>query len=228
MKDSCGDAMFTAIMLGAPGAGKGTQAKNLAENLGVIHIASGDLFRKHQEEGTELGTLAKEYMEKGELVPDNLVIEMILDRIHQEDASNGYVLDGFPRTLEQAQVLDRSLEMMGHEIRCVALVEVGTLELAKRLAGRWICSLCQSPYHEVNAPPKIQGECDQCHGSLYQRADDKSESIIRRLEVYRDQTEPLVSYYTDQGKLHRINGEQTVSEVMTDLIEITGNLKVNR
>ena len=219
--------MLTAIILGPPGAGKGTQAKNLSAHAGAIHVASGDLFRKHQDEGTELGNLAKEYMEKGELVPDDIVIRMVLDRIGHEDALNGYVLDGFPRTLEQAQALDCSLEMVGSQIQYVALVMVETPELERRLAGRWVCSACQSPYHEVNAPPKNHGECDHCHGSLYQRPDDKSESIRRRLEVYRDQTEPLVNYYTDRGKLHRVNGEQTVDKVKNDLIEIMGKLKVS-
>ena len=205
------------VLLGPPGAGKGTQAKRLAATAAVAHVASGDLFRKHQEKGTELGMLAKSYMEKGELVPDEVTIRMVLERIHEPDAQNGYVLDGFPRTLEQATVLDEALRGEGSAIDWVPLVEVDQDELIHRLGGRWICGNCQTPYHQETAPPKKAGICDLCGSELYQRPDDRPESVRRRLEVYEEQTAPLVLYYEDQGKLRRVNGQQEIKQVATDL-----------
>jgi len=207
------------VLLGPPGAGKGTQAKRLAEGANVPHVASGDLFRKHQEEGTELGKTAKSYMEKGELVPDEVVIGMVLERIQAPDARAGYILDGFPRTLEQAKALDKALVKEGTRIDHVPLVEVNTAELVRRLGGRWICSQCQTPYHEESAPPKQPGVCDVCGGKLYQRPDDRSEAVRRRLEVYEEQTAPLVEYYARQGKLRRVNGQQEIDQVAIELLK---------
>ena len=207
------------MLLGPPGAGKGTQAKRLAEAARVPHVASGDLFRKNQDSGTALGKLAKSYMEKGELVPDEVVIQMVLDRIQEPDAREGYILDGFPRTLEQAKALDTALATEGATIDCAPLMEVETEELVQRLSGRWVCSRCQTPYHEQMAPPKQPGICDVCGGELYQRPDDRQEAVRRRLAVYEEQTAPLIDYYDQQGKLRRINGQQAIDQVTADLLQ---------
>ena len=205
------------VLLGAPGAGKGTQAALLAQHWGVAHIASGDLFRKHLGEGTELGMLAKTYMDKGELVPDDVTIRMVLERMSEPDAANGYVLDGFPRTLEQASALDAALSEKGQEIASAPLIEVDIEELVRRLAGRWICRSCQAPYHEMSNPPKDAGRCDACQGELYQRDDDKPEVVRVRLTTYERQTAPLIEYYDVQGKLTCINGQREVGQVTEDI-----------
>ena len=205
------------VLLGPPGAGKGTQASLMAQRKGVAHVASGDLFRKHLGEGTELGKLAKTYMDKGELVPDDVTIRMVLERIVESDARDGYVLDGFPRTMEQAKALDAALAEKGQQIDVAPLIEVDTEELVRRLAGRWICRSCQAPYHEISNPPKTEGVCDGCGGELYQRDDDKAEVVRARLETYERQTAPLIGYYEGQGKVTRVNGEQEVECVTTDL-----------
>ena len=210
------------VLLGPPGAGKGTQAAIIAERKKVAHIASGDLFRKHLGEGTELGKLAKTYMDRGELVPDDVTISMVLDRIAEEDAATGYVLDGFPRTSEQATALDAALAGQGQAIDVTPLMEVGTEELVGRLAGRWICRSCQRPYHEHSAPPAAAGVCDDCKGELYQRDDDGPEVVRARLETYQLQTAPLIGYYEGQSKLVRINGEQAVETVTAALLKSVG------
>ena len=201
------------IFLGAPGAGKGTQAANAARELGLVHIASGDLFRQALEEGTELGLKAKSYMEKGVLVPDQITIGMVLERISAPDCQAGAILDGFPRNLEQAQALDEALSREGKAIDKVIYIKVPEEELLKRLSGRWICRNCQTPYHATNSPPKVRGKCDECGGELYQRLDDTEESIRKRLEVYSDETAPLIDYYTQRGKLVEIDGEGDVDVV---------------
>jgi adenylate kinase len=206
------------VFLGPPGAGKGTQAKQLAEHFEVPHVASGDLFRKHQAENTELGQLAKRYMERGELVPDDVTISMVLERIQEPDAANGYILDGFPRTLEQARALDKALAEHQGSIDRTPLLQVDTEELVRRLAGRWLCSKCQRPYHEVTAPPKEKGICDVCGGELMQRADDQPDVVRKRLQTYEEQTAPLVGYYEKQGKLRTVNGDQAIEVVGRDLI----------
>ncbi len=206
------------ILLGPPGAGKGTQASLIAERAEVAHIASGDLFRKHLGEGTELGKLAKTYMDKGELVPDDVTIRMVLERIGELNGRGGYVLDGFPRTIEQAEALDKALAEQGQAIDRALLLEVETEELVRRLASRWICRGCQTPYHEISAPSKQRGVCDACGGELYQRDDDKPEVVRARLETYGRQTAPLVGYYERQGKLVKINGQQPVEKVTEDLL----------
>lgn len=206
------------VFLGPPGAGKGTQAKQLAEHFGVPHVASGDLFRKHQAENTELGQLAKSYMERGELVPDDVTISMVLARIQEPDAANGYILDGFPRTLEQARALDKALAEHQSSIDRTPLLQVDTEELVRRLAGRWLCSKCQRPYHEVTAPPKVKGICDVCGGELVQRADDQPDVVRKRLLTYEEQTAPLIGYYREQGKLRTVNGDQAIEDVGRDLI----------
>jgi adenylate kinase len=201
------------IFLGAPGAGKGTQAARLAEAMGLVHIATGDLFRQALEKGTELGLKAKSYMEKGTLVPDQITISLVLERLSAQDSSRGAILDGFPRNLEQAGALDKALAQDGRAIDKVVYIKVAEKELLKRLSGRWICRKCQTPYHITDSPPKVPGRCDKCGGELYQRPDDREESVRKRLEVYFAETAPLIDYYVKKGKLLEIDGEGGVAEV---------------
>jgi adenylate kinase len=202
------------ILLGAPGSGKGTQAERLAEITGMVHLSSGDLFRQAEKEGTELGKLAKSYMEKGLLVPDEVVVKIVLERIAGNRA--GVILDGFPRTLEQAESLDKALGEDG--IDKAVYIEVSRDELLKRLSGRWICRQCQKPYHLVSSPPKTANRCDGCGGELYQRPDDTLETAEKRLEVYFKQTSPLVEYYRKKGRLVEIAGEKPIETVSEDLV----------
>ncbi len=213
---------MNVVLLGAPGAGKGTQAAILLSELGVVHVASGDLFRRALEKKTELGLLAKSYMEKGELVPDEVTINMVLERIRQRDCADGVLFDGFPRTLSQAEALDDKLAGEGRQIDRVVYIEVPAEELVKRLSGRWICRECQTPYHEQSSPPKNAGRCDICGGELYQRADDKEETVRERLKVFFSQTVPIVDYYDLQKKLLRVDGNRGIDEVGA---EITGMLR---
>ncbi len=201
------------IFLGAPGAGKGTQASDVAQELNLIHIASGDLFRQALEQGTELGIKAESYMERGVLVPDQITIGMVLERISAPDCEGGAILDGFPRNLEQAEALDKALAQQSKAIDKVVYIEVSEEELLKRLSGRWICRQCQTPYHITNSPPKVWGKCDKCGGELYQRPDDTVENIRKRLEVYSVETAPLIDYYARVDKLLEIDGEGGVDEV---------------
>ena len=207
------------VLLGPPGAGKGTQAKTMSESLGIVHISSGDLLRDHQERNTELGTTARSYMQQGLLVPDDLIIDMIEERIGRPDASGGYVLDGFPRTVEQAQALGAALERRGEAIDRVVNISVSEEELVTRLGGRWICRGCQRPYHEVNSRPAKQGVCDDCEGELYQREDDASEAVSRRIRVFAEQTAPLIGYYSEASGFVDVDGEGTIDEVRESLIE---------
>ena len=204
------------ILLGAPGAGKGTQAALLSQKLGLAHIASGDLFRKAQNEGTKLGLLAKSYMEKGLLVPDEVTIQMILGRIASEE---GFILDGFPRTVEQAKALDKALAN-NKVIDKAIYIKVSFSELLRRLTERWICRQCQTPYHLITSPPKLAGRCDNCGSELYQRPDDAMEAVQRRLEVYFAQTLPVINYYQQQGKLLEVNGDQGIKEINEELLAL--------
>jgi len=219
MKDFSGDSgrdKLRLVLLGAPGSGKGTQAERLSNSSGLVHIASGDLFRQAEKEGTELGKMAKSYMEKGLLVPDDVTIKMILERIAATD--QGFVLDGFPRTIEQAQALDKTL---GEEtIEKAIYIKVSEEELLRRLSGRWICRQCQTPYHLVSSPPKVAGKCDLCGGELYQRSDDTVETAQRRLEVYFAQTAPLIDYYKQSGRLVEVEGERAIEEVNKGLLAL--------
>ena len=206
------------ILLGPPGAGKGTQALSMSEALGIVHIASGDLLRDHQARGTELGNTARSYMQQGLLVPDELIIGMIEERIQASDAKDGYVLDGFPRTVEQAQALEKALEGQGESIDRVANIRVSEEELILRLGGRWICRQCQKPYHEVNSVPRRDGVCDDCEGELYQRDDDVPEAVSRRLKVFAEQTAPLIRYYSEKGNLVEVDGEGSIEGVRESLL----------
>lgn len=208
------------ILLGAPGAGKGTQAVQISQRLGLAHIASGDLFRQEQDSGSKLGKIAKSYMEKGLLVPDEVTVKMILGRITAPDCAKGFLLDGFPRTLEQAKALDQALAAEDKNINLVLYIKVSTEELLRRLSGRWICRNCQAPYNIVELPPKVPGKCDYCGGELYQRPDDSEETARKRLEVYFAQTMPLIEYYTEAGKLVEIDGEKGIEGVAQDLIAV--------
>jgi adenylate kinase len=206
------------VLLGAPGSGKGTQAGLAADKLGVSHIASGDLFRAAVNRGDELGSQVKSYMEKGLLVPDDITIKMIMQRISEPDSATGFMLDGFPRTLEQAKALDRAMGESGSEIDRVIYINVPTDELVRRLGGRFICRECQTPYHTVSSPPKTPGKCDKCGGELYQRSDDTPETVKKRISVYLSDTAPLIEYYNASGKLVEISGEGNIDSISRSLI----------
>jgi adenylate kinase len=206
------------ILFGAPGVGKGTQAAILADKTGLVHITTGELFREAIRQETELGRQAKVYYDRGQLVPDHLTIAMLLERLSQGDCAGGCILDGFPRTLEQATALDEALAQEGRAIDKVVYIQAPQSELLSRLSGRWSCRQCGSVYHERFQPPRQAGRCDQCGGELYQREDDKPETARRRLEVYAQQTAPLIDYYRDRGKLVEIDGDKSVEEVAGNLL----------
>ncbi|HEX2915052.1 MAG TPA: adenylate kinase [Chloroflexia bacterium] len=207
------------ILLGAPGAGKGTQAKILSDRLGIAHVSSGDLFRENIKNGTPLGVEAKGFIDRGELVPDPTVIKMITTHLATAACEKGALLDGFPRTIPQADALNVALQEDFHQgIGKVIYVKVETEELLSRLSGRWICPVCQTPYHEINNPSKVAGVCDLDGAALFQREDDKRSTAERRLQVYFNQTMPLIEYYTKRGLLIEINGQQEVEKVSTDII----------
>ncbi len=213
------------ILLGAPGAGKGTQADIIVKEMSLPHVASGDLFRHALKNGTDLGKQAESYMKAGKLVPDEITIKMILERIAKDDCEKGCVFDGFPRTLEQAKALDAALEKQGKSIEKAIYIEVPESVLLDRLTGRWVCRTCQSPFHQKNQPPKKEGVCDKCQGELYQRPDDKEETIKERLKVYFAQTMPLLEYYEKKGRLFRCNGNQHIDKVGKDIVKFLKGLK---
>ena len=200
------------ILLGPPGAGKGTQAARIAEKLQVTKAASGDLFRNNINNNTELGQLAKSYMDRGVLVPDDVTIKLIMDWVDGAEQASGFLLDGFPRTLGQAGALDRAMSDKGG-LDLVLYINVPNAELIRRLSGRFTCRDCQTPYHESFSPPKAAGVCDNCGGDVYQRDDDKAEVVGKRLEVFFAETEPLVEYYRKAGNLKEINGEASIKDV---------------
>jgi adenylate kinase len=210
------------ILLGPPGAGKGTQAALVSQKAGVAHVATGDLFRENIRNQTELGMQAKAFVDKGALVPDELTVRMLLDRLDRPDTQKGALLDGFPRTVEQAQALDDALKQRGQAVDKVLYVNVGEEEVVKRLAGRWTCRNCGTVYHEAFSPPKQATRCDLCGSELYQRDDDKPETVRNRLGVYSKQTAPLIDYYKGQGKLLEVNGEQDAGAVGKDLLKAAG------
>ncbi len=201
------------VLLGAPGAGKGTQAVFLAQKMSLVHVATGDLFRQALEQGSKLGLAAKAYMEKGVLVPDEITIRMVLERILAPDCEPGTILDGFPRNINQAKALDEALAQQAKAIDKAIYIKVSREELIKRLSGRWICRQCQAPYHAIDSPPEVWGKCDRCGGELYQRPDDTSETVEKRLEVYFNETAPVIDYYTQAGKLLEVDGEGSVDGV---------------
>ena len=208
------------IMVGAPGAGKGTQAKRIAEKYGIPHVSTGDIFRANLKEGTELGLKAKVFMDKGALVPDEITIGMLMDRIHQPDCRDGYVLDGFPRNIPQAEALTKALSEANESMDAVVDVDVPDENIMDRMSGRRTCRKCGEGYHTKYNPPKVDGICDVCGGELYIRDDDKPETVKKRLTVYHDQTQPLIDYYTKQGILKSVNGTQMMEKVFADIVKI--------
>lgn len=211
------------VMLGAPGAGKGTQAKRIAAKFSIPHISTGDIFRANIKNNTPLGAKAKSYMDKGELVPDELVIELIMDRFAQDDCVNGYVLDGFPRTIPQAEELDKALKSVNDNLDYAIDVEVPDDNIINRMSGRRACVNCGATYHIVHNPPKVENECDTCNGELILRDDDKPETVKNRLDVYHIQTEPLLKYYTEKGILYTVDGTQDMDTVFDSICKIVGN-----
>lgn len=210
------------IMLGAPGAGKGTQAKKIAEKYNIPHISTGDIFRANIKNGTELGVKAKSYMDQGLLVPDELVVDLVADRIQQDDAKAGYVLDGFPRTIPQAESLDAALAKMGQKIDYAIDVEVPDENIINRMSGRRACVKCGATYHLQYAKPKADGVCDVCGEQLILRDDDKPETVQKRLTVYHQQTQPLIDYYENQNALKEVDGTKDMEDVFADIVSILG------
>ena len=210
------------IMLGAPGAGKGTQAKQIADKFSIPHISTGDIFRANIKEGTELGKKAKGYMDAGELVPDELVCDLVVDRIQKEDCANGFILDGFPRTIPQAEALTDALDAIGQKMDYAIDIEVNDGQIVERMGGRRACLNCGATYHIVNIPPKKEGICDRCGSEIILRDDDKPETVQNRLNVYHEQTQPLIDYYKEQGILSEVDGMQAMDKVFADIIGIVG------
>ena len=210
------------VMLGAPGAGKGTQAKKIAAKYSIPHISTGDIFRANIKNGTELGKKAKTYMDQGLLVPDELVVDLVVDRVNQEDCANGYVLDGFPRTIPQAEALTKALAGQGQKLDYAIDVDVPDENIVRRMGGRRACVGCEATYHLEYAPPKQEGICDTCGGELILRDDDKPETVTKRLGVYHEQTQPLIDYYTNAGILKRVDGTVDIDEVFQAITEILG------
>ena len=210
------------IMLGAPGAGKGTQAKMIADKYRVPHISTGDIFRANIKNGTELGMEAKKYMDQGLLVPDELTVRILLDRVAQDDCKNGYVLDGFPRTIPQAEVLDSELTKLGDHIDYAINVDVPDENIVKRMSGRRACLTCGATYHIEHVPPKKEGICDVCGSELVLRDDDKPETVKNRLNVYHEQTQPLIDFYTEKGVLKTVDGTVPMEEVFAAITAILG------
>lgn len=208
------------VMLGAPGAGKGTQAKMISEKYGIPHISTGDILRANIKDNTELGKKAKEYMDKGLLVPDDLVVDLVVDRLSQDDAKKGYILDGFPRTIPQAEALTAALAKISEKLDYAINVDVPDENIVKRMSGRRACVNCGGTYHIVYNPTKTEGVCDACGGELILRDDDKPETVQQRLSVYHEQTQPLIDYYTKEGILKEVDGTVSLDDVFAAIVKI--------
>lgn len=208
------------VMLGAPGAGKGTQAKMIAAKMQIPHISTGDIFRANIKEGTELGNKAKGYMDQGLLVPDELVLDLVVDRLSWDDAKEGYILDGFPRTIPQAEALTESLATKGQKLDYAIDIEIPDAAIIERMGGRRACVACGATYHIVNIPPKKEGVCDKCGAGLILRDDDKPETVKKRLEVYHEQTQPLIDYYKTEGCLAEVDGTVEMDDVFKAIIKV--------
>ena len=210
------------ILLGPPGAGKGTQAAKIVEKYNIPHISTGDIFRENIKNGTELGKRAQEYMNKGQLVPDELVVEIATDRLSKDDCKDGFLLDGFPRTVFQAEELDRFMEKMGSKIDHVLDIDVDRDELMVRLTGRRVCKKCGASFHVVNIPPKKEGICDVCGDELIQRPDDNEETAANRIEVYNKETKPLIDYYDNAGNISHLDGSIGLENLFAEIVRIVG------
>lgn len=210
------------IMLGAPGAGKGTKAKQIAQAYDIPHISTGDIFRANIKNGTELGKKAKQYMDQGALVPDELTCDLVMDRIQQDDCKNGFVLDGFPRTIPQAEALDAALGKINEKMDYAIDVDVPDENIVNRMSGRRACLNCGATYHLISIPPKVEGICDRCGSEIVLREDDKPETVQKRLKVYHEQTQPLIDYYKNQGILKSVDGTQPMDEVFKAIVTILG------
>ncbi|MCI8991766.1 MAG: adenylate kinase [Eubacterium sp.] len=210
------------VMLGAPGAGKGTQAKQIADQYGIPHISTGDIFRANIKEGTELGKKAKSYMDAGGLVPDELVMDLVVDRIGKEDCANGFVLDGFPRTIPQAEALSAALNKKNEKLDFAIDIDVSDERIVKRMSGRRACVNCGATYHVVTIPTKKEGICDRCGSETVLRDDDKPETVQKRLAVYHEQTQPLIDYYKNKGILKTVDGTQPMEKVFSDITAVLG------
>lgn len=211
------------ILMGPPGAGKGTQAEKLVELYQIPHISTGDMFRKAQKEGTELGLKAKSYMDQGQLVPDEVTVEIVKERLAEDDCKDGFLLDGFPRTVQQADALDGILVELGMALDRVVNIEVDKAFLVDRLTGRRVCRTCGATFHVTNKAPKVEGVCDKCGGELYQRNDDKVETVSNRLDVYAAQTAPLIEYYQSKGIMSSIDGSKSMEDVLADIRTALGS-----
>ena len=210
------------IMLGAPGAGKGTQAKQIADKYSIPHISTGDIFRANIKNGTELGKKAKQYMDQGALVPDELTCDLVMDRIQQDDCKNGFVLDGFPRTIPQAEALDAALGKINEKMDYAIDVDVPDENIVNRMSGRRACLNCGATYHLISIPPKVEGICDRCGSEIVLREDDKPETVQKRLKVYHEQTQPLIDYYTKSGALKEVDGTIDINDVFAAIVKILG------
>lgn len=210
------------VMLGAPGAGKGTQAKMIAEKYGLPHISTGDIFRANIKGGTALGVEAKKYIDAGQLVPDELTVKILLDRVSQPDCEKGYVLDGYPRTIPQAEVLEKALQERNEQVDFAIDVNVADENIVNRMSGRRACLKCGGTYHLVHIPPKVEGICDACGSELVLRDDDKPETVLKRLNVYHEQTQPLIDFYQARGVLRTVDGAKDKNEVFADIVAILG------
>ncbi len=210
------------IILGAPGAGKGTQAAILSEKLNIPHISTGDIFRNSIRMGTELGKEAKEYIDKGLLVPDELTIQIVKERLNKDDCRKGFILDGFPRTIPQAEYLEKALEEMGVSLDVVLNIHVPDEEIVKRLSGRRVCPNCGASYHVLYNPPEVEGICDSCSHKVVQREDDKEETVKNRLKTYHDQTEPLIDFYRNKGKLVTVVGQEKLEDTTSNVLKALG------
>ena len=208
------------VLLGPPGAGKGTQASEIVKKYNIPHISTGDIFRKNIGEGTELGKKAKDYMDKGLLVPDELVVAIVKDRLSESDCKDGFLLDGFPRTVDQADALDMELKNLNYSLDYVINIEVDSEALIERAVGRRICKSCGATYHIKFNKPKEEGKCDLCGGELFQRSDDTEETVTNRIKVYLEQTQPLINYYTEKGIIANINGDQDINKVFSDIVDV--------
>lgn len=215
--------MLRLILLGPPGAGKGTQAARICQKYSIPHISTGDIFRKHIKEGTDFGKKAQEYMNKGALVPDDLVLEIAEARLMEEDCSHGFLLDGFPRTVNQAEQLDKFLNERNLDIDKVLDIDIDKEVLMTRLIGRRVCRSCGATYHVINMPPEKEGVCDVCGGELYQRSDDSAATVENRIEVYNAQTMPLVEHYEKLGKIAHIDGTKSLEDVFNDIVSVIGD-----